>query len=235
LTFTHIKRLGLAGVAVLSLAACSNEPEPISDIDADVTQDTFDEEIEVRDGALGQAYDVGNNVIQVNSIELLDDEDGVDYFAYQAVRVNATIENTTEEVQEFDVWSQLRVGSVRDRDSFGALQLNAYGLDGFEVPELNDNLFIELDAGESVTYDFIFDVIVPEEDNDVHAIYQINPLNHYEDGYIVWEIDGFADLEPSEVEIIDWDAIEDEGEPVEGPEDSEAAEADEAAEDNAEE
>ena len=58
-------------------------------------------------------------------------------------------------------------------------------------------------------------MIVPEEDNDVQVIYQINPMNHYEDGYIIWEIDGFSELEPSEVVEIDWDAIEEEQEAAE--------------------
>lgn len=198
-------------MVALSLAACgSNEPEPVGDIDSNVAQDTFNEEIELRDGELKRAYDTGETVIQVNDINLLNDEESDDYFNYQAVHVNATIENTSDEDRLFDLWSQLRVGSVRNRDSFGALQLSAYGLEGYEKPELNDDLFIELAAGESVTYDFLFDVIVPEEDNDVQVIYQINPMNHYEDGYIVWEIDGFSELEPSEVEEIDWDAVEDE-------------------------
>lgn len=196
-------------MVALSLAACgSNEPAPIEDIDSNVAQDAFNEEIELRDGDLKKAYDAGDTVIQVNEINLLNDEESDSYFNYQAVHVNATIENTSDEDQLFDLWSQLRVGSVSNRDSFGALQLSAYGLESYEMPELNDDLFIELAAGESVTYDFLYDVIVPEEDNDVQVIYQINPMNHYEDGYIVWEIDGFSELEPSEVEEFDWEAIE---------------------------
>lgn len=212
-----IKWIGLAGVAGIVviaalglLARCSNDPAPIEDINSNTAQDTFNTEIELREGDLKKAYDVGETVIQVNEINLLNDDESDSYFNYQGVHVNATIKNTSDEDQIFDLWTQLRVGSVSDRDSFGALQLSAYGLEGYETPELNDDLFIELAAGESVTYDFLFDVIVPEEDNDVKVIYQINPANHYEDGYIVWEIDGFSELEPSEVEEIDWDAIEDE-------------------------
>ena len=234
---THKRILGLAGflgVTVLALAACGNRTESVQDIEPEVTQDIFEEEISVREGELGRAYDTGDTIIQVNSVDLFDAETGAGYFQYQPVHVNATIENTTEETQEFDVWSQLRVGSVRDRDSFGALQLSTYGLDELNTPEMNDNLFIELEPGESVTYDFLFDVIVPEEDNDVHVIYQINPLNHYDEGYIIWEIPGFLDLEPSEVEEIDWDAIEDEGAPIEDPEESEDAEEDDTESDNTE-
>lgn len=206
---TKLKWIGLAGAVVLSLAACgANEPAPILELDSNLAQDTFNAEIELRDGDLKKAYDAGETVIQVNEINLLTDDEIDSYFNYQAVHVNATIENTSDEDQLFDLWSQLRVGSVSNRDSFGALQLSAYGLEGYAIPELNDDLFIELAAGESVTYDFLYDVIVPEEDNDVQVIYQINPTNHYEDGYIVWGIDGFSELEPSEVEEIDWDAIE---------------------------
>ena len=214
--FTKLKWIGLAGMVALSLAACaSNKPEPVEDIDSNVARDAFDEDVELRDGELNKAYDTGDTVIQVNEINLLNDDEIDSYFQYQAVRVNATIENTSDEDQRFDVWAQLRVGSVSNRDSFGALQLSVYGLEGYERPELNDDLFIELAAGESVTYDFLYDVIVPEEDNDVQVIYQINPTNHYEDGYIVWEIDGFSELEPSEVVEIDWDAIEEEQEAAE--------------------
>lgn len=228
--YTPIKTLSLAGIALLSLAACSGGTEKVDDMEPEVTQDTFEEEIEVREGSTGRAYDAGNNTITINSVDLFESDANTSYFQYQPVHVNATIENNTEETQEFDVWSQLRVGSVRDRDTFGALQLSTYGLDDLESPELNDNLYIELDAGESVTYDFLFDVIVPEENNDVHVIYQIDPMNHYEDGYITWDIDGFADLEPSDVEEIDWDALYDEdGNPI--SDESEDAEDAEDAED----
>lgn len=223
--FTKLKWIGLAGVVALSLTACgSNKPAPIEDIDSNVAQDAFNEEIELRDGDLEKAYDAGETVIQVNEINLLTDDEIDSYFQYQAVRVNATIENTSDEDQLFDLWSQLRVGSVSNRDSFGALQLSAYGLEGYERPELNDDLFIELAAGESVTYDFLYDVIVPEEDNDVQVIYQINPTNHYEDGYIVWGIDGFSELEPSDVEEIDWDAIEESEADAEELEDADESE-----------
>lgn len=235
---THRRLLGLAGflgATVLTLAACSNEPEPVQDIEPEVTQDTFEEEISVREGDLGRSYDTGDIIIQVNSVDLFEADDADSYFQYQPVHVNATIENTTDETQEFDVWSQLRVGSVRDRDSFGALQLSTYGLDELDTPEMNDNLFIELEAGETVTYDFLFDVIVPEEDNDVHVIYQINPMNHYDEGYITWEIAGFSDLDPSEVEEIDWDDIEDDVEDAqdedEDEEDEDEEESDEDAQD----
>ena len=218
--FTTLKWIGLAGMIALSLAACaSNKSEPVEDIVSNIAQDTFNEEIELRDGDLKKAYDAGETVIQVNEINLLTDDEIDSYFNDQAVHVNATIENTSDEDQLFDLWSQLRVGSVSNRDSFGALQLSAYGLEGYEIPELNDDLFIELAAGESVTYDYLFDVIVPEEDNDVHVIYQINPMNHYEDGYIIWEIDGFSELEPSEVEEIDWDAVEEDEADAEEQED----------------
>lgn len=233
MTMEPIKWVGVSGLVLLSLAACadsSSTPTSVADVNPEVTQDNFEADIEVRDGSLNRTYDAGDNSIQVNSVDILDD-DVVDYFSYQAVHVNATIENNTDDAQEFDLWAQLRVGSISDRDNFGALQLSAYGLDDYDVPELNDDLFIELDAGESVTYDFLFDVIVPEEDdNDIHVIYQINPMNQYEDGYITWDIDGFTDLEPSEVEEIDWDAIEDDSEIIDGPEDVEE-DSDEYAED----
>lgn len=204
--------IGLASITLLSLTGCDNGTSSVEDLSPEVTQDTLDEDIELREGSLNQSYETEDNTIKINKIALVDFEGVENYVSYQGVRVNATITNDTDETQAFDVWSQLRVGSVRDRDSFGALQLSTYGLDDFDTPEMNDDLFIEIEAGESVTYDFLFDVIVPEDndDDDIKVIYQINPTNHYDQGYIVWDIDGFTDLEPSDVEEFDWDSLYDE-------------------------
>lgn len=236
MTFTDFKYVGLASIAILGLAACDNdnggETKSIEEVETEQTPDNFGGEIDIRTGEIGNAYDAGEYTVTINSVDILENQDNVSFFDYQGVHVNASIENNTDEDQEFDVWSQLRVGSIVDRDAFGALQRNVYDEEEWDIVELNDDLFIELESGEEVTYDFLYDVIVPEEDNDVAVIYQINAMNQYEDGYIVWEIEGFDELEPSEVEEIDWDEIEEEGEEIEDPESDDGEEPVEEDEDN---
>lgn len=224
--FTDLKVIGLTSLVALTLMGCNNQnTETVEDMNQAPVADTFGGEIETRNGEMGQSYDTGTYTVQVNEIGLVEDPESVGPFQYQGVHVNVRIENNTDDDQAFDVWSQLRVGSVSNRDEFGALLLSLYDDEGYTLPELNDELLMEIPAGEDVTVDLLFDVIVPEEDNDVAVIHQIDPNNQYEDGYIVWDIEGFDALEPSDVEEIDWDAVEEEGESISEPEPDEGSEA----------
>lgn len=201
-----VATLGCA--ALLSLTACvQNQAEQVEDVASETVETEDGGTVTLREAEMDQTYQLDDHTIQINSIDFIEDQQDVAYFYSHGVHVNATIANSTDEPSLFDLWSHIRLGDAQDPAYGGSLQLRTYEDGQYDLPELNDEWFIELDAGEDVTVDLLFDVPFPEEEQDIHVIVQEYPAQNFSD-VLVWSVDGWDDVEPIGREEVDWDEIE---------------------------